>query len=313
MSRDTSEWAGIRERGSILGLRALLAFYRVLGRPLSVVLVHAIVTYYFLTIPGARRASRAYLRRIAARPAGARALGRPPDLIASFLHFRAFALSIFDRIELWLRGDDVFRFRVTGREHFDRLLAQGRGGIVVGSHLGSFDALRVLSRHDGRAVNVVMFTRHAPRINAFFEQLSPESKVRVIPADAHFTESILQIRACIERGELVAILGDRMEAGIRGRSCRLPLLGDTIDLPTAPYWLASILECPVFFMVALREGPRSYHVRAEVLSERVQLPRARRRAGIEALAGAYARELEESCERAPYQWFNFYDYWGDEE
>jgi predicted LPLAT superfamily acyltransferase len=284
----------------------------------SVVLVHAIVLYYFVTMPGARRASRAYLRRIAVRPRGARSLGRPPDRLASFLHFRAFALSIFDRIELWFRKEDVFRFRVSGREHFDRLLSRQRGGIVVGAHLGSFDALRVLSRQDGRAVNVVMYTRHAPRINAFFEQLSPEARLRVIPADGRAMDTIVQIRSCIARGELVAILGDRLATGTGaatgggGRSCRVSFLGEPVDLPTAPYWLASILETPLFFMVALREEARRYHVSAEVLSERVELPRKERERGIQALAQDYAHRLEHYCERAPYQWFNFFDYWHDE-
>jgi hypothetical protein len=33
---------------------------------------------------------------------------------------------------------------------------------------------------------------------------------------------------------------------------------------------------------------------------------------LDALAGDYARRLERYCLRAPYQWFNFYDYWSDE-
>jgi len=90
----------------MLGLRALLACYRLVGRPFSLVLVHVIVSYYFLTLRSARRASRAYLQRMASRPGGASALGRHPGTLASFLHFRAFALSIFDRIELWFGRED---------------------------------------------------------------------------------------------------------------------------------------------------------------------------------------------------------------
>jgi predicted LPLAT superfamily acyltransferase len=307
-----ADWAQISERGSMLGLRAVLACYRLVGRPLSLVLVHAIVGYYFLTLPVARRASRAYLRRMASRPDGARALGRPPDTFASFLHFRAFALSIFDRIALWLGREDEFHFEVIGREHYDRLLTPKRGGIVIGSHLGSFDALRILSRHDGRAVNVVMFTRNAPRINAFFRQLSPNAELRVIPGDSNSMGTVLQIRSCVARGELVAILGDRMEAGGRGRSCRVPFLGDPVEFPAAPYWLAGVLECPLFFMVALRDEAGLYRVFAEVLSEKVRLERGSRDKIIQELAARYASRLEHYCEAAPYQWFNFYDFWSEE-
>jgi predicted LPLAT superfamily acyltransferase len=34
---------------------------------------------------------------------------------------------------------------------------------------------------------------------------------------------------------------------------------------------------------------------------------------LDALAADYARRLERYCIMAPYQWFNFYDYWSDED
>ena len=74
--------------------------------------------------------------------------------------------------------------------------------------------------------------------------------------------TVLQIRSCIERGELVAMLGDRVEPAERGRTRAVTLLGGRIEVPEAPYLLAGLLECPLFFMVALRErGPALPRVR----------------------------------------------------
>jgi len=308
---DPTRWSRIAERGSTLGLQITVWCYRLFGRPLSLVLVHCIVAYFFLTDRSARQVSQAYLRRVAAAPGGREALGRAPDRWACFLHFRAFALSIFDRIMLWLGDDSAFRFRVSGREHYDRLLTPERGAIVVGAHLGSFDALRALSIRDGRVVNVLMFTRHATRINAIFRQLSPESQVRVIQADPGSMDTVLRIRSCIERGEIVAMLGDRVEPNDRSRTCRVAFLGGWVELPTAPYLLAGLLECPIFFMVALRERSGSYHVFAEVLEERMRLGRGEREKVVNELAAGFAGKLEQHCLAAPYQWFNFYDYWED--
>jgi predicted LPLAT superfamily acyltransferase len=305
-------WSQIAERGSLLGLRITVACYRLFGRTLSLILVHAIVLYYFLALPRARRASRAYLRRIAAHPDGAAALGRPPDTLASFLQFRAFALSIFDRIVLWLGREGDLAFEAIGTEHCRRLLRPDRGGIVVGAHLGSFDALRALARQDRLVVNALMYTRNAPRINAILRELSPEARVRVIEVGAHPLDSVMQIRECIERGELVAILADRVEPSDRGRTCRVPLLGGLVEIPEAPWLLAGVLGCPLFFLVALRSGPGRYQVFAEVLAEQVTLPRDEREKRIRELAAGYASRLEHYCVSAPYQWFNFFDYWGDE-
>lgn len=297
------------ERGSLWGLWLTVGCYRLFGRPLSLVLVHAIVLYYFLTIPVARAASRDYLRRVAAQPEGARALGRPPDRLASFLHFRAFALSIFDRIVLWLGREGSFDFEVEGTDAIRQSLRSDRGAIVLGCHLGSFDALRALAERDGLTVNVLMFTRNAPRINAVLRRLSPRAEMRVIEAGPGTFGTALDIRRCIERGEIVALLGDRLEAGDAGRACRVPFLGEPASFPEAPYLLAALLRCPLFFMVALRTGPHRYRVRAELLCEEVRLSRDERPDGVRELATAYAARLEHHCLRTPYQWFNFYDFW----
>jgi predicted LPLAT superfamily acyltransferase len=301
-------WTQIAERGSLFGLRMLVAVYRWFGRPLSELVVNLIVVYYFVTLSGARAASLAYLRRVASLPGGAAALGRRPGAVATWLHLRAFGLSIFDRLALWFGDGSEMRFDVVGIEEYDRLLRPDRGAFVVGAHLGSFDALRALADRDGRVVNVLMFTRNAPRINTLFQQLSPHAQLRVIPI-ADSLDTVLRIRACIARGEIVAMLGDRSEPLDAGRACRVPLLGGEVDLPEAPYRLAGLLGCPLFFMVALRAAPGRYRVFAEVLAERVELPRDCRDERIRALATAYAARLEHYCLLAPYEWFNFFDYW----
>jgi predicted LPLAT superfamily acyltransferase len=302
----------MRERGSLLGLRLFIGCYRLFGRPLSVVIVHVIVFYYYLAIRPARRASRAYLRRIAARPDGAEALGRPPDWLASFWNFRAFALQIFDRLVLWFGQENDLEFEVIGTAAVQRLLRKDRGAIVVGAHLGSFDALRALAEQDDVVVNVLMFTRNAPRINAILEELSPRARVRVLESGFGSLDTVLRIRACIARGELVALLGDRVEPGARARSCRVPLLGDPVELPVAPYLMAGLIGCPLFFMVALRAGPGRYRVFADVLAECVELPHGERDKRIRELAAAYAGRLEHYCTLAPYQWFNFFDFWRED-
>lgn len=308
MSQDT-QWSEFRERGSSLALRIVVGFYRLFGRRLTLWLVHAITLYYYLATRPAREASRAYLRRIASRPGGRATLGRPPDAWASLLHFRAFALSIFDRIAFWFEADGTFEYELHGMEGYDALLRPDRGAIVVGAHLGSFDALRALADRDRRVVNVLMHTDNAPRINGLFRTLAPRIQLRVIPADGETVETALHVRACVERGEIVALLADRVGPTGRGRTCRVSLLGGPVELPQAPYRLAGLLRCPLFFMVALRAGDARYRVHAEMLSECVELPAGEREKRVGELAEAYAARLEHYCAQAPYEWFNFYDYW----
>jgi predicted LPLAT superfamily acyltransferase len=311
LGTESHRWSQVAERGSLWGMRFTAWSYRRLGRHACGVLVHAIVAYFFLTDQTGRRASAAYLRRIYATPEGRAILGRPPGRWQSFLHYREFALSIVDRIGIWFGHVDDFSYEMVGEKYLDRVAEEGRGAIVVGAHLGSFDALRLLAERRNSIVNVLMFTANAERINTLFRELSPDTDARVIRVDPESIDSVFVIRECLRRGELVAILGDRIEPGDQNRTARIPLLGDSVELSQAPFLLAALLDCPVLMVLALREGAGRYSVFAEKLADRVRLPRSEREKGAAELMTAYAARLEFHCKRYPFQWFNFFDYWKD--
>jgi predicted LPLAT superfamily acyltransferase len=307
----STQWSRIPERGSLWAIEFGAWCHRKLGRPFGLALAHLGVGYLFLTDRAGRRASRAYLRRVGTTAQGRRSLRRPPGLFHSFLHYRAFALSILDRVDMWLGRGSRFGLEVHGSEHFDWLEKTGSGAIVMGAHLGSFDALRLLADRQHWIANVLMFTAHARRINTIFRELSADAEARVIEVDPHSVQSVFEIRSCLRRGELVAILGDRVEAGDRRRTSRVPFLGDAVELPQAPFLLASLLGAPVLLMLALRTGSAHYTIFIEKLAERIDVTRQARDKAVTELMTAYAGRLEEYCARYPYQWFNFFDYWGD--
>ncbi len=304
-------WSQIAERGSLWGLRVSVWCYRAFGRGAATALCHAIVAYFFLTDRAGRSASRAYLRRVRATPRGRAVLDHEPGLWDSFLHYRSFALSIVDRIAIWFGRGDEFEYDLHGVDYFDRLAEEGRGAIVLGAHLGSFDALRLLAARTGTRVNVLMFTEHAHRINAVLRELSPGFEARVIRVAPGSVGAVFEVRRCVDRGEIVAILGDRVEPNDRGRTCRIRFLGGAVELPQAPFLLAQLLDCPILFMIALRQGPARYEVFAEELVPPAGASRPGRDERVRALLLDYAARLEHHCVRNPFQWFNFFDYWGE--
>jgi predicted LPLAT superfamily acyltransferase len=311
LSSEAPRWSQIAERGSLWGLRFSVWCYRAFGRTATTLLAHAIVAYFFLTDRAGRRASLRYLRGVWGPPAGRAPLGRTPGPWLSFLHYRSFALAIVDRVAIWFGHGTGFEYEAHGVDRFDELAAEGRGAILVGAHLGSFDALRLLAVRARMVVNVLMFTDNAPRINAILGELSPETETRVIRVSPHSVQAVFELRRCLERGELVAILADRVEPTDRGRVSRVGFLGGEVELPQAPVLLAHLFGCPLFLMVGLRRGPGRYEVFAERLAERVRLPRRERDVGVAALLSTYAARLEHYCVRNPLQWFNFFDYWGE--
>ncbi len=303
-------WVSVAERGSVLGMRFVVWCYRVLGRRFCQLLIRPIVLYFFLTDRKGRRASLRYLRRLYGRPGGPEALGGPPTWRHALRHYHAYGLSILDRVGFWLGRDDDYALALHGAEQFTRLQPDGRGAILLGTHLGSFDALRVLARQRQVVVNVVMFIQHARMINSIFQSLDQDASVRMIQLDANSINAAFAIKACIERGEFVALLADRVGIGDEKRTGQIEFLGDRTAFPYGPFFLASLLKCPLIFMVALRAGDGRYEAFAERVAERIVVSGPD---DLDALAADYARRLERYCIMAPYQWFNFYDYWSDED
>jgi predicted LPLAT superfamily acyltransferase len=309
MLRGPNPWLFAAERGSVLGMRFVVWCYRFFGRRLCECIVLPVVLYFLLTDRAGRKASRQYLNRLYASPGGREALGHRPTLWDCFLHYWEFALNILDRVGFWLGRIDDFTIAFRDHAHFVRLVEEKRGGIILGSHIGSFDALRVLADQGNIVVNVVMFTAHARMINSVFRWLNPAMDVRIIQLDPGSIKSVFTIKACIDRGEFVALLADRVGIGDAKRIGRVEFLGDPTSLPHGPFLLASLLKCPVIFMVALRVADRAYEAFAECVADRVLISRVE---DLDALLSEYAKRLEKYCVRAPYQWFNFYDYWSDE-
>jgi predicted LPLAT superfamily acyltransferase len=291
------------------GIRLMASVHRVLGRRVCRALLYPVVAYFFARDTSVRRASRRYLERVWARPEGRRRLGRRPGARTPFRHLLEFAVQLQDRMVLWGSGLTQLRMDHHGGEHLFALARARRGGILLGAHLGSFDMPRQLAGDHGLTLNVVMFTAHAERINRFFEQLDPDSRVRVLHLDPGSVRAAFEIKACIDRGELVGILADRVPAGGRERPVRVDFLGEPAAFPLSPFLLACLLGCPVFLSLCVRTGSGRYETRVEPLTEGRRVPRDAREEAARELARAYVRGLERACLRHPFQWFNFYDVW----
>ena len=72
-------------------------------------------------------------------------------------HFFTFACVLLDRIFFLGGRSEAYALDAHGVEALTALLAQGRGCVLLGAHLGSFDMLRAFGRNAPVVVNPVMF------------------------------------------------------------------------------------------------------------------------------------------------------------
>lgn len=307
---ERKQWESVAETGSMTALRLMAFIHRTTGRRVASLLVGPIARYFYWRNPAATDSTLDYLRTLRSWSGGT-APDHEPSRRDGLQHIEAFATNIYDRLVAWGGEFESFDFDHRGSEHLFRFAESGEGGILLGAHLGSFDMPRILAGRHGVILNALMFTDHAERITAFFERLDPSSKLRVLRLDPATAQTGFAVKACIDRGEFVGILADRVPPGSAEQVETVDFLGRPAKFPLGPFLLACTLGCPLLTSMCVRTGDGTYEAVVEVLSHGERLPRRLRRERSRELLERYVAILEDYCVRWPYQWFNFYDYWAE--
>ncbi|MET0388830.1 MAG: hypothetical protein ABW321_22850 [Polyangiales bacterium] len=297
-ARPDASWLSQRERGAVFGIRALFWFATAFGRAPARQFVRLIALWYFVFDASLRAASRQYLSRVLARPV------RAGDVYGHFLRFARVTL---DRMFLLLGGRSRFVVNRNGNEHLEGLARDRRGAILIGAHLGSFEAMRAGAAHERFPLNIVGHFENARMINALLERLDPEQSARVIHVGQDPVGFAMTVSERLENGEMVAILADRV--GLNDKQVVVDFLGGRAAFPTGPFLMASLLKCPVYLVFGLYFEPNRYELFCEPFAERITLPRNTRAQALEEVVQRYATRLEHFVRLAPDNWFNFYDFW----
>ncbi|MCE1239448.1 MAG: acyl-CoA synthetase [Azonexaceae bacterium] len=291
------DWLRQQERSNLAILRLMVWISLTFGRAVGRIVLLGIAGYFTLFAPAARRASRDYLHR---------ALGRWAEWHDGFRHVFSFASTIHDRIYLLNDRFDLFDIEVHGAEALHAALERQPGALLVGAHLGSFEALRTVGRGQaGLKVAMLMYEENARKINATLEAINPNATQDILPLGR--PESMLAAQEKLAQGYLVGMLADRSLGD--DATVDAEFLGKTARFPVGPWRVAALLRRPVFFMTALYLGGNRYRIHFEPLADFSAVSRVDRERAIADAVHAYADRLTHYCRLAPYNWFNFFDFW----
>ncbi len=290
------EWMQRKERGSLLLLQLMSRISLVFGRRLTRIVVYGIALYFLLAAPAARRASRNYLGR---------ALQRPATWADLYRHILAFASTIHDRFYLLNDQSGLFDIQVFGVEPIVDRQRQNLGMLLFGAHMGSFEILLTHGRTGSFNSSVAMYPENARLLNRTLSAINPEAITGIIGLGRF--DSMLTIRHKLETGSIVGVLADR--AAGPDKYITLPFLGVPARFPTGPFRMAAMLEYPVYFMAGRYCGANRYEVHFEPLIDFAEVTGSPRDAVVRAALQKYVAALERHCKAAPYNWFNFFEFW----
>lgn len=293
---DKPEWMQHKERGSYFLLQLMSRISLIFGRRFSRIVVHGIALYFLLVAPAVRKASRSYLERV---------LRRSATWADLYKHILAFASTIHDRFYLLNNQVDLFDIKVFGEEPIIDHQSRGKGMLLFGAHMGSFEVL--LSHGRGRHFNscIAMYPENARQLNRALAAINPDAITGIIALGQ--IDSMLTIHQKLESGALVGVLADR--AAGPDQYISLPFMGALARFPTGPFRMAAMLGHPVYFMTGLYCGGNRYEVHFEPLADFGEVPRHQRDAVVRETLQEYVDALERHCKAAPYNWFNFFEFW----
>jgi predicted LPLAT superfamily acyltransferase len=196
------------------------------------------------------------------------------------------------------------RFR--GIEVLENYARSGRGCLLIGAHLGSFEIIRALGLlQSGYRIKALVYAEGTPLISSIYQKLNPELFKDIIYMGN--AGSLLGLDEHARRGGMIALLGDRSMQNNKRTRCLF--FGEPAWFPEAPARLSRILDMPLVLFFCLQRGDGRYEVCFEHLADPPQVAGNELDAAYHSIMQRYAERLQHYCRMAPFNWFNFYDFW----
>ncbi|MCU4676656.1 family 2 glycosyl transferase [Catenovulum sp. 2E275] len=309
MSQD-KHWSSIKERGSVFGIQTLLVCYRILGKRVFQVLFFPVMLYFYLTGGAARSAINQYWQQLTLSQAQPR-LNFWQTHYKSFKTFYSFGLAIVDKFGAWTGKINLSDLEIVNQAAYDGLMSE-KGCVVLSSHLGNMEVCRALfrNRKTDKKLNIITYNAHAQAFNQVLNKLDPNSGINFIHVDQFGPADTILIKQKIDNGEVVVIFADRTSVNNPASVKLAPFLNKPAPFAIGPFALASVMECPVYLMLCTKsETNGRYQAHVELFTQQVKISRKMRQAHLQSMIEQYAQRLSYYCQKSPYQWYNFFNFW----
>lgn len=291
---DNTAWEG-RSRGTTTGYQIFVWLLRKGGLKAAYSLLHFVTAYYRWFVPAATQPLRyLYEERMGFSKSESRKLIKKNIFI--------FGQTLIDKIAVLAQLPHKLRFHHEGVENIEKMVAEGKGGILLSAHLGNWEAAGHMLKRVNAKINIVMYDGEEEQMKNYMDQFESKRSFNVILIKEDISH-IYEMSAALARNELICLHGDRFRPGNRTNTHLF--LGEEANFPAGPFILASKLKAPVSFVFAFKEGNLDYHY----YSFPAKIYDGRGKEGMEKMLDEYVETLEKMIKKYPEQWFNYFDFW----
>jgi len=251
--------------------------------------------FFLLWGPG----RRGVMRNLTAIKPGSWAI---TNFFRTYRVFWNYAWTITDNMRFQERRT-VPEFSFVGGEHFKALLRERSGGaIILTAHMGSYDlGAHLFAASTTRQIVMIRAPEVDPETRRYEEakvRRTSEDGLRVgFNTTGHLAFDLL---SSVQRGEFVAIQGDRVTPGIA--TSPVTLFGRAAKVPSGPFALAMAARVPIHPMFVVRTGLRRY---ALISGAPITVERSGRNRDFGPAIAQWVAQLEEVIRDYWFQWFAF--------
>lgn len=288
-------WQG-KSTGNKLGYSIFITVLKKLGVRPAYLLLRVVSLYYFFF---ARNSSRHILFYFRQR------MGYSywKSLSGLYRNYYMFGQSLIDKIAIMSGGAKQFSFDFDGEDYLHKMVHLQKGGLLLSSHIGNWEAAGYLLERLNTKIHVVMYDGEHQKIKDYLNSVTGEKKAHIIVIKNDLSH-IYQINEALKNNELVCIHADRFVEG--NRTMSVDFLGAPAQFPAGPFLLAAQFKVPVSFVFAMKEKRLHYHFFA---TDIMMYDFSDKQAALQNMLKDFATAMEEKTKAYPEQWYNYYDFW----
>jgi len=278
----------------------LVVISNIFGAPVFAVTARGIAAGYFFLFPRRAAASAGFYRAVFPERS------RLYSWWCAWRQFQNFTTLFLDRYVFGNRGDITYTSQ--GREHLFNAVNQGRGGIMLISHMGNWEMAARLLREmiPELRLMIIMGRRAKEQIERMQKEDLSANGIRIIVADqdAGTPFALVEVASFLQAGGFVAMAGDKLWRSDQ-RAVSIRIFKHTARLPEAPFTLALLSSVPLYvFFSSIRGRGRHHFSISDPLTIKAE-ERSLRKSAVLMTAQEYADLLADQVRKNPLEWFHF--------
>lgn len=296
-------WFERKEKAGTFWLRLTFFMVRILPKPILSLCVGLVSFIYYLFSKDERANLRLFYQNLYEFS------GKKP--LSAFRNFYAFAYSICDKIAVWQNKITLKNLKFSDKNLlYKELVGAQKGHIVLSAHFGNVEITRASSNEEKvLKMTILMHKKNAENFLNFLGEIS-KNKLEILFVDEFDISTMIRLKEIVESGGHIGIMGDRVSIN-GGKNVRVNFLGKSCLFPQGAILLASLLKTKLSFLSCDKEKDH-FNVNFMPINydEKGLLSFENRAKELEFCMQKYLIHLENLVVKNPTQWFNFYDFWG---